>query len=93
MDDLSSAKRFENLLDLVEADQAEWHEEDYADDVLERAALGHGPLGPPPPPVTISGLGLSLSDSTPPCPTWELTPPRPVDDDTWAVGWRRYTGY
>jgi hypothetical protein len=87
MDNLSSARRFENLPDLVEADQVEWREEELDDDVLERAALGHWPLGPPPPPATFPGLGLSLSDG--PCPVWRPTSPRPVYDDAWAVGWGR----
>ena len=43
MDNLSSGKRFESLLDLVEADQVEWRDEKCDDDVLERAAMGLGP--------------------------------------------------
>ena len=43
MDNLSSAKRFENLLDLVEAEQTVWREEEFSDDVLERVGMGLGP--------------------------------------------------
>ena len=58
MDNLASGKQFESLLDLVEADQAEWRAEELDDSVLERAARGL-PLGPPPPPasIVISVLG------------------------------------
>jgi hypothetical protein len=72
MDNLSPGKQFESLLDLVEADQAEWREEELDDDVLERAALGHAPLGPPPPPTSISGLGLNLANGQPPCPASDV---------------------
>jgi hypothetical protein len=65
MDNLASDKQFKSLLDLVEADQAEWREEELDDDVLERAALGNAPLGPPPPPVTsVPGLFSQV-----PCPS------------------------
>jgi hypothetical protein len=36
-------KQFRNLLALVEADPAEWREEELDDNVLERAAKGLGP--------------------------------------------------
>jgi hypothetical protein len=43
MDNSASHKRFESLLDLVEVEQAEWREEEFDDDTIERAALGLGP--------------------------------------------------
>ena len=74
MDNLASSKRFKSL-----PDQAEWREEEIDDDVLERAALGHWPLGPPPPPQSIV-----LTDGQPPCPGARahgaMASP-PVDDD------------
>lgn len=54
MDNLTSGKQFKNLLDLVEPEQAVWPVEELDDVVLERAALGNAPLGPPPPPVSFA---------------------------------------
>lgn len=53
MDNSAPERQFMSPLDAVETDQHVWREEEFSDEALERAALGHAPLGPPPPPVTV----------------------------------------
>jgi hypothetical protein len=64
MDNLASGKRFENLLDLVEAEHAVWREEEFSDDVLERAAMRLGPcVGDDSPVQTIGGCPTAVCPS------------------------------
>jgi hypothetical protein len=79
MDNLSSDRRFESLLNLVEADQGEWREEEHDDNSLERAAMGLGPCvgddGPSP------TLVLSICLPPPINARGAMGNPRPIEDD------------
>ncbi len=79
MDNLSSGRRFESLLDFVAADQAEWREEEHDDNNLERAAMGLGPCvgddGPSP------TLVLSICLPPPINARGAMGNPRPIEDD------------